>query len=89
MANLEGLNGVNRQPSHGQKFNRRPSKSGIFTVNRQRKVQLSLAVKHFQGLSNLTISVSRRTAGSQTDRITGTTSFHVPKYSHCTVLSSN
>ena len=51
----ERLNGVNRQPSNGQKFNRAPSKKGKFYRQRSKK-QLLLAVKRFQGLSNLTIS---------------------------------
>ena len=36
LSSKELLNGVNRQPSNGQKFNRQPSKKGNFTVNRQR-----------------------------------------------------
>ena len=32
---IEGLNGVNRQPSNGEKINHQPSKGNIFTVNRQ------------------------------------------------------
>ena len=51
----EGLNGVNRQPSNGLIFNRRPSKRLFFTVNRQ-KCTVILTVKAFQGIANLTIS---------------------------------
>ena len=39
----------------GPKFNRKPSKKLFFTVNRQ-KYRLILAVKKFQGITNLTIS---------------------------------
>ena len=51
----EGLNGVNRQPSNGLKFNRQPSKKDIFTVKRLKCV-LILTAKAFKGISNLTIS---------------------------------
>ena len=78
------LNGVNRQPSKGQKFNRQPSKK-----------QLLLGVKRFSGLSNLTISVhfscSSWNAGFR--RIVFffpvTASFHVPKYTHFTIFSTH
>ena len=43
----------NHQPSIGQTFNHQLSKRGIFTVNHQ-KERLLLAIKWFQGLSNLT-----------------------------------
>ena len=39
----------------GPKFNRKPSKKLLFTVNRQ-KYRLILTVKKFQGITNLTIS---------------------------------
>ena len=47
---------VNRQPSNRRKFNRKPSKKVLFTVNRQ-KCGLILTVKTFQGISkNVTFS---------------------------------
>ena len=52
-----GLNEVNRQSSNRLKFNRQASKRAIFTINRQ-KEQLLLAVKRFNGLSNITISAA-------------------------------
>ena len=56
---IERLNGVNRQPSNGQKFNRQPSKKGKFYRQPSKKqLLLILAVKRFQGLSNLTISAA-------------------------------
>ena len=77
----ECLNGVNRQPPNGQKFSRRPSKTAIFTVNRQTK-QLLLAVKRLQGLSNLTILVGHLRLLALTESLifTDTTSFDVLKY---------
>ena len=58
----EGVNGVNRQPSNGLKFNRQPSKKDIFTVKRL-KCAVILTAKAFKGISNLTIWTSR-TLGS-------------------------
>ena len=51
----EDLNGDNRQPSNGLKFNRQPSKKDIFTVKRLKCVVI-LTAKAFKGISNLTIS---------------------------------
>ena len=51
----EARNGVNRQPSNGLKFNRRPTKKVIFTVNRQ-KCRLIITINKFPDISNLTIS---------------------------------
>ena len=52
---LEGLNGVNRQPSNGQKSNRQKWK--ILTVNRQ-LIQAKLAVKGLEYLLPKTIVAS-------------------------------
>ena len=52
---FDRLDGVNRRPSNGRNFSRQPSERTIFTANLQ---TLSLAVKQFQGLSNLNISDS-------------------------------
>ena len=46
-AKYEGLNGVNRQPSKGLKFNREQSKTIIFSRQPSKS--------RFQGISNLTI----------------------------------
>ena len=77
----ERLNGVDRQPSNGQKFYRQPSKKGKF-YRQPSKKQLLLGVKRFISFSCLS-----RTAGSQRIVLTGTTSFHVPKYTNFTVFS--
>ena len=49
------LNGVNRRPLNGVKFNRQPSKKVVFSVNCQ-KLRVILTVKTFQGISNPAIS---------------------------------
>ena len=38
----EGLNGVNRQPSNGLKFNRQPSKM-LFNINRYKDSNLPIS----------------------------------------------
>ena len=75
----ERLNGVNRQPSNGQKINRQPSKKAV-VISRQ-TVSRSFKSHYF--------SCSSRTAGSQRIVLTGTTSFHVPKNTHFTVFSTH
>ena len=64
MACYEGLNGVNRQKSNGQKFNREPSKKLTnFPINHQ-KSKLILTAKKFLGTSNLTFFADLNWASS-------------------------
>ena len=53
----KGLNGVNSQPSNSLKFNHQLSKKSNF-YRQPSKKQLQLAVKRFQGLSNIIISAA-------------------------------
>ena len=55
---IEGLNGVNCQPSNDQKFSRQSSKRAILAGNRQKLEQLILAFKWFQVLLNVIISAA-------------------------------
>ena len=87
---FERLNMVNRQPSNDQKFYRQPSKKVKFyrhPSNMQLLLAVKCSVKWYQGLSNLTISATHFwTAGSQRIVLTGTTSFHAPRF---TVFSTH
>ena len=98
----DGLNAVNHQRHKAKNFTVNRQTTKTLTVSRQKGQFLpstvkkqSLAVKRFQGLSNLTISAiytyiscSSRTAGSQRIVLTGRTSFRVPKYTYLTVFST-
>ena len=74
---VECLNGVNRQPSNGQKSNRQPSKMGKFYRQPSKKQLLSAVKSQY-------FSCPSRTVGSQRIFLTGATHFHVPKYTHFT-----
>ena len=78
---VDRLNGVNRQPSNVQKFNRQPSKKGKFyrQPSKSNCFSRQMVLRSFKCHS---FNSSSRTAGSQRIVLSGTTSFHVPKYTH-------
>ena len=54
---LEGLNGVNRQPSNDQKINRQPSKTGYFYLqpsNEEAKISRQISQISFNDRDRLT-----------------------------------
>ena len=78
---LERLNGVNRQPSNGQKGYCQPSKKREILPTTVKKADvISCQTVLRSSKSHYYCSCSSRTAGSQRIVLTGTTSFHVPKY---------
>ena len=91
MHDYKDLNGVNRQPSNGQKFNRQPSKKGIFLPSNVKKVVIISRQMISRSFKSHYFSCSFRTAGSQTERIvlTSTSSLHVPKYIYVMAFFAN
>ena len=77
---------VSRQTAKNLNVNRQ--KRPKFTVDRQKGVVISrqTALKSFKSEY---FSCSSRTVGSQRIFLTGTTGFHVPKYTHFTVFSTH
>ena len=72
---------VNRQPSNGQKGCCQPSKKREILPTTVKKADvISCQTVLRSSKSHYYCSCSSRTAGSQRIVLTGTTSFHVPKY---------
>ena len=85
----EHLNGVNCQPLNGLKFNRQPSKPGNFCRQPSRKAVIVNRQTVSRSFKSHYFSCLFWTASSQRIVLAGTTSFHVPKYTHFTVFFSN
>ena len=83
-------NGVSRQSSNGRKFNRQPSKKAKFFPSTVKKAVVIRRQMVWGCFKSQYFSCSSRTAGSQRRVfLTGSTSFHIPKYTHFTVFSSH